>query len=196
MAGCATLSSWFGKKSAKPAQAAEPVAPKRVKLAVFKVESEQFPDLARALNTQLQDVHIKGVDDYFLSKVTMEVVQLSIECVEQTPACWSAVGKSLAAQKLLMAKLTAGPVPKKGRKRDRVPAVNVQITLFDTEAGAPSEEANKQFKNQLEASEGLTALVQQAIGEAPATATATAAATPAPAAASNKSAKPSAKATR
>src|SRR5262245_42765959 len=76
-------------------------APKRVKLAVFKVESEQFPELAKALNAQLQDVHIKGVDDYFLSRVTLEVVQLSIECVEQTPACWSAVGKSLSAQKLL-----------------------------------------------------------------------------------------------
>jgi hypothetical protein len=155
------------------------------------VESEQFPSLAQALNTQLQDVHVKGVDDYFLSKVTLEVVQLSIECVEQTPNCWSAVGKSLAAQKLLVAKLTAGPTPKKGKKKDRVPAVNVQITLFDTEAGTPAEEANKQFKNQSEASEGLTALVQQATGEAPPAPAATAAAAPAPATAS-KSAKPAA----
>jgi hypothetical protein len=133
-----------------------------VKLAVLKVESEQFPDVAKAINVQLQDVQIKGVDDYFLSKVTLEVVQLSIECVEATPACYQAVGKSLSAQRLLLAQLSAGPTPRKGKRRDRVPAIDVAVTVFDVEHGQAIQRVQKRFKNGPEAIQGLAALVQEA----------------------------------
>jgi hypothetical protein len=146
-----------------------PPPPKRTKLAVLKVDSDQFPEVARALNNQMRDVHMKGIDDYFLSKVTLEVVQLSIECVEPTAACYTAVGKSLSADKLLMARIVPGPVPKRVKKKDRVPAVNVTVTLFDVEAGSPVDAAEKQFKNAAEASQGLTELVLQATGQAAAT---------------------------
>ncbi|MGZ3440682.1 MAG: hypothetical protein ACXVDD_14265, partial [Polyangia bacterium] len=65
-----------------PAQRAEPTptAPKaRVKLAVLPVDSDAFPQIAASLNNALHNVKVKGVDDYFLSKVALEVVQLSIE---------------------------------------------------------------------------------------------------------------------
>src|SRR5262245_50766785 len=74
-----------------------PAMGRRMKLAVLPVESEQFPRVARGLNGVFQDVRMKGIDDYFLSRVTLEVVQLSIECVEPNSACYAAVGHSLGA---------------------------------------------------------------------------------------------------
>ena len=56
----------------------------RVKLAVLPVDSDAYPQIAASLNNALHDVKVKGVDDYFLSKVALEVVQLSIECVQPT----------------------------------------------------------------------------------------------------------------
>ena len=53
------------------AQAPPPPPPKaRVKLAVLPVDSDAFPQIAASLNRTLHDVKVKGVDDYFLSKVT------------------------------------------------------------------------------------------------------------------------------
>jgi hypothetical protein len=167
LSACATTSST--RRGTPVSGPTGPIGPRRVKLAVLKVESEQFPDLAKALNNQLRDVQVKGVDDYFISKVTLEVVQLSIECVEQTPACYAAVGKSLSAQRLLMAHLTPGPVPRKGKKRDRVPPVTVSVTQLDAEAGTAVQQVEKQFKNEAEAMQGLTEVVQQAAGQSPTT---------------------------
>jgi hypothetical protein len=163
LGACATTST---KPGQPVADANGPTGPKRVKLAVLKVESDQFPDLAKALNDQMRDVQVKGVDDYFISKVTLEVVQLSIECVEQTPACFGAVGKSLSAQRLLVAHITAGVVPKKGRKKDRVAPVTIAVTQVDAEAGTALQQAEKQFKNEKEAIQGLNEVVQQAAGAA------------------------------
>jgi hypothetical protein len=143
-----------------------PPPPPRVKLAVLKVESDQFPDVAKALNNQLREVQIKGVDDYFLSKVTLEVVQLSIECVEQTPACYQAVGRSLSAQKLLMAQISAGPTPRRGKRKDRVPSVGLVVTLFDVEGGEPIQRIEHSFKNENEAVQGAAEVVTAAAGPA------------------------------
>ena len=73
-----------------------------LKLAVLPVDTDAFPRDRASLNGALHDVKVKGVDDYFLSKVTLEVVQLSIECVQPTSECYSAVGNSLSANKLLL----------------------------------------------------------------------------------------------
>src|SRR5262245_13728261 len=83
-----------------PAQRVEaPPAKPRIKLAVLPVDPDQYPQIAASLNKALQDVKVKGIDDYFLSKVTLEVVQLSIECVQPTSECYSAVGKSFSANR-------------------------------------------------------------------------------------------------
>src|SRR5437868_13078917 len=96
--GCATT----GSNAPPPRRAqAPPPSDNRIKLAVLPVESDVFPRTAAAINDLLRGVHVRGVDDYFVSKVALEVVQLSIECVEQTSACYAAVGKSLTAQRLL-----------------------------------------------------------------------------------------------
>ena len=153
----------------KIATVAPPPQQRRVKLAVLPVESDVFPKVASGLNALFHDVQLKGIDDYFLSKVTLEVVQLSIECVEQSTACYLAVGKSLAAQKLLLGHIVAGATATKGKKKDRVPAVKVSVTLFDVDSGAPHE-VEKSFKTELDAANGIGDLMREALGEGPTTA--------------------------
>ena len=143
-------------KSRPPAKPAVVEKPK-TKLAVLAVESDKFPKIADAATTSLAKVKLAGVDEIEISKVSLEVVQLSIECVEQTPACYEAVGKSLAANKLLFAQITPG-TPKKPKKRD----VRVTVTLFDVDSSAAKKTAEKLFKNEKEAADGIDGLITEA----------------------------------
>jgi hypothetical protein len=147
----------FGCAHAPPptVQAPPPPPKARVKLAVLPVDADTFPQIAASLNRALHDVKVKGVDDYFLSKVTLEVVQLSIECVQPTSDCYSAVGKSLSANKLLLGHIAA--VGK--RRRDR--SVRVTITLFDVDAGEAANVVDRIFKTPELASQGAQDLVAE-----------------------------------
>ncbi|HZS35654.1 MAG TPA: hypothetical protein VFF06_02450 [Polyangia bacterium] len=152
--GCGPAAS-----TSPPPRRGQAMAPSdnRIKLAVLPVESDAFPRAAAAINDLLRDVHVRGVDDYFMSKVALEVVQLSIECVEQTTACYSAVGKSLTAQRLLLAQIA----PAGTRKRDK--SLRVTITLFDVDAGAAANVADRTYKNEVEAMQGVSELLDQAV---------------------------------
>jgi hypothetical protein len=88
-----------------PPVASPPPPPHRSRLAVLPTESEQFPTVAAEANAALRAVRIAGVEELFQSSVSLEVVQLSIECVDPTDACYSAVGKALAADRLLLAQI-------------------------------------------------------------------------------------------
>ena len=55
-------------------------------------------------------------------------MQLSIECVEPTSACYTAVGRSLTAQRLLLAQVAEG-APKRHDK-----SLRVTLTLLDVES--------------------------------------------------------------
>ena len=129
----------------------------RVKMAILPVESDAYPRVAGGLNDVLRDVHVKGVDDYFFSKVPLEVVQLSIECVESTNECFASVGKSLTAQRLLLAQIAPGS-PKKREK-----SLRVIITYFDVEAGVARNSAAQSFKSEGEALSALADLVAHAV---------------------------------
>jgi len=171
LGGCAHTAS---SRAGNPRYVDSPSAPKRVKLAVLPVESDAFPRVASNLNGVLHDVHVRGVDDYFLSKVTLEVVQLSIECVDATSACYAAVGRSLGAQQLLIARVVPGPVPPKPppsakgkKKRDPLQvaqrSLSVTVTLFDVEGGAPANEVERGFKSEDEAAPAMGDLVQATV---------------------------------
>ncbi len=127
----------------------------RVKLAVLPVEGDVFPKLANGLNTQLAGVKMRAVDDYFMSKVTLEVVQLSIECVEATPQCYSAVGKSLAAQWLLFGSLAV---------RKHRHGVKVSLTLFDVNSSTVVKTTEREFKNDGEALDNVPRLLAEVVG--------------------------------
>src|SRR5215831_2014106 len=132
--------------------------PKGIRLAVLPVESDGFPEVAEWMSNLLTDVRVSGVDEYFKTRVALEVVQLSIECVDPTARCYSQVGKSLQANKLLMAVITGGS----GRKRDR--SLKVKVVLFDVDRGAEITAGEKQFKNKDEALADAEDLVNHALG--------------------------------
>lgn len=128
--------------------AAHPIA--KVTLAVLPAESDAFPKAARAITDSLTNAKVTGIDDRQVSKVSLEVVQLSIECVEPTVVCYEAVGKSLAANRLLFAAIE--PASKKQLK--------VTVTLFDVDTRAPHT-AQRTFANEKEASSGINDLVAE-----------------------------------
>lgn len=124
----------------------------KVKLAVLPAESYKFPAAARAATESLTSAEVAGVDEREVSKVSLEVVQLSIECVEPTVGCYAAVGKQLAANRLLFAQIA----PEKRKK------LTVTVTLFDVDAREPRT-ARRTFANEKEASAGIADLVAEAL---------------------------------
>src|SRR5262245_56501267 len=132
---------------------------KGIRLAVLPVESDGFPELAEWMSNLLTYVRVSGVDEYFKTRVALEVVQLSIECVDPTARCYTQVGKSLQANKLLMAIISGGS----GRRKDR--GLKVRVVLFDVDQGAEITSAEKQFKNKDEALADAEELVNRALGD-------------------------------
>lgn len=131
---------------------AEPPPPAPVTtLAVLPAESDRFPSVAEAITASLTKATVNGVDRTEVSKVSLEIVQLSIECVEPTVDCYEAVGKSLAANRLLFAELEPD-----GKRR-----VRVTVTLFDVDSRAPKT-AKKVFASEQDASAGVADLVAEA----------------------------------
>ncbi len=147
----------MGCAHARPAPVAPAPAPvqARRELAVIPAESDAFPALARAISAQLAQVRLAGVDETRLSKVSLEVVQLAIECVEPTGACYAAIGKSLAANRLLFARIEGGA----GRGPHR--PLKITVTLFDVDARAAARTAEREFATEADATAGAAALVEE-----------------------------------
>jgi hypothetical protein len=141
--------------------------PPHVRLAMMPVENDAFPRLAEDLNRLLARMRVRGVDETFVSKVTLEVVQISIECVDPTAGCYTAVGKTLEADRLLMAHITGGQ-----RRRDR--SVKVVVSYFDVDRGAPIHSVERLFRSQEEARHGISELLDAAVDPRPGVAAATA----------------------
>jgi hypothetical protein len=118
-------------------------APKVVTLAVLPAESVAYPAAAKAITEALSHAHISGVDRTQVSKVSLEVVQLSIECVEPSPACYQLVARSLSADRILFAQIAPGP------KHDQL---KVTVSLFAMTDLFPHT-AERVFASEQEASE-------------------------------------------
>ena len=67
-----------------------------VVLVTLPAESDSFPDVAKAMTSALSGAKLHGVDEAITSKVSIEIVQLSIECLDASANCYAAVAKSLA----------------------------------------------------------------------------------------------------
>jgi hypothetical protein len=159
--GCATSSPSQHKRADRVPE--DGPTRHRMKLAVLPVESDSFPRLAKSINGVFHDLQVNGIEDYFLSKVTLEVAQLAIECVDQTNECWVAVGKSLSSDRMLMAQIGANAAAK-GKKKLR--AVELTVTYFDVESGQPLHVSNKSFKSEDEALRGMKDLIDDAVSGA------------------------------
>ena len=117
-------------------------------------ESDAFPDLAHATTESLLQARVRGLGAASVSKVSLEVVQLSIECVDPTTACYQAVGRSLAADGLLFAQITT-------LKRRQL---KVTISLFDVGEKTLKTRAERVFGSEEAAAAGLADLVVEATG--------------------------------
>lgn len=126
---------------------------------MIPAESDAFPSAARAVSAQLAAAKVAGIDETRLSKVSLEVVQLAIECVEPTFACYQAIGRSLAANELLFARISdsAASARRRGSKRP----LKVTVTLFDVDAKAAARTAEREFASEADATAGAAALVEE-----------------------------------
>jgi len=144
--------------SAEPA-AAEPVAPEPAgpakKVAVMPADAaaaKRWPKLSAALDQALLDARVEGGVGR-ASKVPIDVVQISIECVEPTAKCYEAVATSLDVDQLLFAKIDAAA---DGRAR-----VKVTRTARD---GSVLGEAEGTYDSEEAATSKVKGLVDRAVG--------------------------------
>jgi hypothetical protein len=121
--------------------------------AVLPAESDAFPIAARAASERLRRARVRGMDEPQVSKVSLEVVQLSIECVERSPDCYQKVGKSLAANELLFAEIDEGP---------KKQSIKVTVTLFDVDAMKRKKAAIKVFASEEDVVWGVADVVAEA----------------------------------
>jgi hypothetical protein len=137
--------------SAKPAPAtvAKP-APPAAKLAWMPLDPFDAPAVARAVNDEMSRVKLAGTRPGVKSAVSMEVAQLAIECIEPTPACYRAVGRSLGADRLMWAQID--PADEK---------IRVTVVLFDVGAGTETRKVGT-FDGVQAARAGVSELVAHA----------------------------------
>jgi hypothetical protein len=133
--------------------APKPAAPRsKIQLAVIPAESDVFPRAAEAVSASLSSTRVAGVDATAVSKVSLEVVQLSIECVDPVDACYQAIGKSMSANRLLFARIDPGATRRQLR---------VTVTLYDVDAGSAKRTAAKLFTSEDQAVAGAAGLVAE-----------------------------------
>jgi len=136
---------------ATPVVVAPPPRPPQ-KLVVLPAESDAFPSVAKATTESLLQARVDGLGATQASKVSLEVVQLSIECVDPSVTCYEAVGRSLAANGLLFAQIAAV----KHRQ------LKVTITFFDVDEKTLKTKAEKVFPTEQAATAGVPELVAEA----------------------------------
>jgi hypothetical protein len=146
--GCAT--------KAPPRVAAPTRAPPSggvARLAVLPSDSLLFSDIAVALDQQLARARVSGVGPMVRANVSMEVAQLSLECVSATDECYTQVGKFLQVDRLLWGQIA---------RDSQTTGVKVTIVLLDVGRGAQLGRAEESFPKNDVAIGGLRRLVDQA----------------------------------
>jgi hypothetical protein len=130
-------------------------APPSVRLAVLPPDALLFSDVAAALNEQLGQARINGEGHAkaMMGNVSMEVAQLSLECVSPTDECYTAVGRFLQVDRLLWGQVT--------RDQDQA-GIKVSIVLLDVSTGTPIARAERTFPEAAAAIRDLPPLVAQA----------------------------------
>ncbi|HTA18608.1 MAG TPA: hypothetical protein VK989_04915 [Polyangia bacterium] len=138
-----------------PPPATTNAAAQATRLAWLPFEPGAGRDLTRATNERLAHVVVDAATETTQAPVSMETAQLAIECIEHTPACWSAVGHSLGADLLLWAEL---------ERPTRGASVTLRVALFDVGAGALVKNATRPFPNAKAARAGAVSLIDSTFG--------------------------------
>lgn len=120
--------------------------------AVLPAESLEFPRAAHTTTDRMRRARIRGYGPPEMSKVSLEVVQLSIECVEPSVGCYARAGKALEASQLLFARIEPGPA------RDEV---KITVTLFDVARQRNARAAAKIFATEDDVPYGIADVIAE-----------------------------------
>lgn len=131
--GCATTAAHQPVRSAPAAAVVS--RPPPVRLAWLPFDKSSSAGLTTAVNAQLEHFEMDGVTESFRAPVSMEMAQLAIECIEKTARCYTAVGRSIGADRLLWAELD-----RHGRGN-----LTLRVALFDVARGAIVHEAEQSY---------------------------------------------------
>ncbi len=145
--GCATTTHQAAKS---PPSAVSP--PPRVRLAWLPFDAAASSGLTTAVNVQLEHAKIAGVTESFQAPVSMEMAQLAIECIEKTAHCYTAVGRSVGADRLLWADLD----------RRAHGNLTLRVALFDVDRGAVVHEAAQSYPSANAAQADVETLIARA----------------------------------
>jgi hypothetical protein len=124
-------------------------------LAWLPVEGFVTPAVAAALDRHLEAAPIPDLGRKTRAPVSMEVAQLTLECIEAEPRCYRLVGEHLRVNRLLWAELTA---PDK-----RGAPLRATVFLFDVDRATEVSRAERVFAGPEAAVAGFAALVAQAV---------------------------------
>jgi hypothetical protein len=152
LSGALLLALGCASRSPPAVRTAGNLAPP-VRLTWLPAESTAGRELAKALNQNLGQVSLPGAAASVKSAVSMEVAQLTIECTEPTPTCYTAVGRSLGADEMVWAELGTGG----GSARD----IRVALLVYDVRAGAAPKRVEQKFDTIEAARVGVSALVDR-----------------------------------
>jgi hypothetical protein len=150
--GCAT------KAPPRVVAVARPAAPPReapARLAVLPSDRLLYPEIAIALDQQLDRAHVAGTEPMSKANVSMEVAQLALECVSASDDCYTQVGRFLQVDRLLWGQIVRDP---------QTNGVTVSVVLLDVGRGAALSRTEETFPKSEIAIQGLRGLVDKATG--------------------------------
>jgi len=148
-AGCAATPHQQPVRAARPAVVSPPPA---VRLGWLPFDASNSSGLTAAVNTQLEHFKVDGVTESFRAPVSMEMAQLAIECIEKTPRCYVAVGRSVGADRLLWVDLD-----RHGRGN-----LTLRVALFDVGRAGIVREAEQSYSSAKAAQADVETLIARA----------------------------------
>jgi hypothetical protein len=136
-----------------PAASARKPDPPSQRLAWMPLDPLDGPAIAKAVNDRMSSIKPAGTSASVKAAVSMEVAQLAIECIQPTPACYGAVGRSLGADRLMWAELEPSGDDEK---------VRLTVLVFDVQAGTAPRRVAETFAGMQAAQTGAAGLVERA----------------------------------
>jgi len=134
-----------------PVTAPKPEPPPPQRLAWMPLDAFDGP-IAQAVNDQMSRAKPPGTSASVKAAISMEVAQLAIECIQPTPACYAAVGRSMNADRLMWAELDGAAADEK---------IRITVVMFDVQAGKSSRRVGT-FAGVQAARAGVAELVESA----------------------------------
>src|SRR4051812_2255984 len=137
---------------APPPEANAPASNSRAFVAM-KVESDAFPKSAELATSLLGRARLRDFDPPTMTKVSLETVQLSIECNDPTIDCYVAVGRAVSAHTLLFGVIEPGPSPG---------SLKFTANLLDVDGKKFIHRASKVFPSEDDAAYDMKLVVNEA----------------------------------